>query len=331
MTFRVYVTSNEVPRSAFDILGSVSQVRVNRRPGVLARRTLLKEVADADGLLCLLTDRLDAQALARAGKLRVISNMAVGYDKVDLDEASWRGIMVTNTPDVLTETVADLAFGLILAVARRMVEADRYVREGRWKISWSPMQMVGTDVHGKTLGIYGLGGIGAAVAKRAKGFGMKVVYCGRTRNERAEREEGVEFADPDEVLGRADFLTLHVPLTPETRHLIGEREIARMKKSSFLINTSRGPVVDEKALYAALRRRRLAGAALDVFEKEPVGRDNPFGRLPNVILLPHMGSATVETRTAMAESAARNLAACLRGETPPNLVNREVLHRKPAP
>lgn len=327
MAFKVYVTSNEIPQSALDTLRLVAQVKANTKDGALPRSGLLKEVASVDAILCLLTDRMDATVMGRAKRLKVVGNMAVGYDNVDITEATRRGIMVTNTPEVLTETVADLTLGLILAVARRLVEADRFVRDGRWKVQWSPMMMVGTDMHGKTLGIYGLGRIGLAVARRAKGFGMKVLYNDSVRNERAEMEHGLVFSTLDSLLATADFITIHVPLTPETRHGIGRREISLMKRSAFLINTSRGPVVDEKALYAALARRKIAGAALDVFEKEPITRDNPLLRLPNAVLLPHMGSASLETRTAMAELATRNVVAALRGETPPNLVNREVLNR----
>lgn len=322
MTFEVYVTSDEVPKAALDVLRSVSHVRVNGVPGTLAREALLKEVRGADGVLCLLSDKMDGEVLSRASRLRVISVMAVGYDNVDLGEATRRGVMVTNTPDVLTETVADFTVALLLAIARRIVEADRYVREGGWTVSWTPMQMVGADVHGKTLGIYGLGRIGQAVARRARGFGLRTLYFSRSRNPRAERELGLEFVPMKELLARSDFITVHVPLTAETRHSIGVKEIAQMKRGAFLVNTSRGAVVDEGALRAALQRGRIAGAALDVFEKEPIGRDDPLTRRPNVVLLPHVGSATVETRTAMAVLAARNIVAALRGGTPPNLVNR---------
>lgn len=321
----MYVTSNEVPRSALDILKPLARVEANIKDGTLARKTLLREATDVDALLCLLTDTVDSTLMKTAKRLRVVGNMAVGYDNVDIAEATRRGIMVTNTPEVLTETTADLAVGLMLSVARRLAEADRYVRDGRWKVRWSPMMMVGTDVHGKTLGIYGLGRIGLAVARRARGFGMKVLYNDAFRNEEAEKEIGLAFAPFDDLLTTADFLTVHVPLTPETRHRIGRREIGLMKRGAFLINTSRGPVVDERALYLALAKRRIAGAGLDVYENEPIGPDSPLARLKSVVLLPHIGSATLETRTSMAEMAARNIVAALKGEVPPNLVNREVL------
>ena len=323
----MYVTSNEIPRSALDALKRIARVKVNTKDGALARKTLLEEVADVDALLCLLTDRVDATVMERAGRLKVVGNMSVCFDNVDVGEATRMGIMVTNTPEVLTETVADFTIGLMLTVARRIVEADRYVRGGRWRFQWSPMMMVGTDVYGKTLGIYGLGRIGLAVARRAKGFGMKVLYNDAVRNERAEVDNGIAFASLDDLLAEVDFLTIHVPLTPMTRHRIGRRELGLMKRSAFLINTSRGPVVDEKAVYSALARRRIAGAALDVFEEEPIGPRNPLARLTNVVLVPHIGSASIETRTAMAELAARNIVVALKGDTPPNLVNKEVLGR----
>lgn len=328
MTLHVFVTSDEIPPPALEVLRGVSRVRANREPGTLRRGALLEGVRGADGILCLLSDRIDAEVFSRAGRLRVVSNMAVGYDNVDLAEATRRGVMVTNTPDVLTETVADLTMGLIIAVSRRIVEADRYVREGGWRVSWTPMQMVGTDVHGKTLGIYGLGRIGLAVARRARGFGLTTLYSSRSRNARAEREAGLEYVSKEELLERSDYLTVHVPLTPETRHSIGEREIGKMKRGAFLVNTSRGAVVDERALRRALGRGRIAGAALDVFEEEPIGRSDPLTRLPNVVLLPHIGSASIETRTAMAVLAARNIVAALKGETPPSLVNHLVLRRR---
>lgn len=288
---------------------------------------LQEEVTDVDGLLCLLTDRIDAPIIKRAKRLRVISNIAVGYDNIDIDEATKKGIIVTNTPGVLTETVADLTVGLMLAIARRLPEADRYVREGKWKVRWSPMMMVGSDIHSKTLGIYGLGRIGMAVAKRVRGFDMKIIYFDSVRNKQAETEGGLSFVGLDELLTMSDFVTLHVPLTPETRHSIGRREFALMKNGAFLINTSRGPVVDERALYAALAKGKIAGAALDVFEKEPIGPGNPLAHLANVILLPHIGSASIETRTAMANLAASNMATALKGKIPPNVVNKAVVAR----
>jgi glyoxylate reductase len=263
---------------------------------------------------------VDSALIDNAKKLKVVANMAVGYDNVDLKAATERGIMVTNTPGILSETTADTAMMLILAVARRLTEADRYVRANKWT-SWTPKMMLGTDVHGKELGIYGLGRIGEEVAKRALGFDMKVSYYNRTRKLELERRYGITYKPFERLLKESDFVTIHVPLTPTTRHSIGARELSSMKQSAYLVNTSRGPVVDEASLIKALKDKAIAGAALDVFETEPLPPDSPLLGMDNVVLTPHIGSASVETRTAMAVLAARNLVAALKGEAPPNLVN----------
>jgi glyoxylate reductase len=277
---------------------------------------LARALHDVDGLLCLLTERIDAELLAGAPRLRAVANCAVGYDNVDVRAAAARGIVVTNTPDVLTESSADLAWALLLAAARRVAEGDRMIRAGRWR-GWSPDLLLGTDVHGATLGIVGLGRIGAAVARRGLGFGMRVVYTQRHRARRAPH--GVERLSLARLLAVADFVSLHVPLTAQTRHLIGARELARMKRTAVLVNTSRGAVVDETALVRALGRGRIAGAGLDVFEHEPrVPR--ALRAAPNVVLTPHIASATTATRARMAELAARNLAVALAGGAPPNRV-----------
>jgi glyoxylate reductase len=309
-------------------MASVASVKVYKGVAAPSRTTLLREVRDVDGLYCLLTERVDAELLDRAKKLKMVANMAVGFDNIDLKEATKRGILATNTPGVLTETVADTTFALILAAARRIVEADRYVAEGKWKVRWSPMMMVGTDVYGKTLGIYGLGRIGAAVAKRAKGFGMNLIYFDSLRNEGLEREYGIKFVPMGDLLRESDFLSIHVPLLPETRHSIGEKEFSLMKKTAFVINTARGPVVNEPDLVKALQAKKIAGAGLDVFENEPVKRTNPLLKMHNVVVLPHIASGSVETRTAMAEMAARNMVAGLTGEVPPQLLNKDVLSRR---
>ncbi|MGC8842726.1 MAG: 2-hydroxyacid dehydrogenase, partial [bacterium] len=248
----------------------------------------------------------------------------VGYDNIDVKEATRRKIMVTNTPGVLTETTADLTFALILATARRLVEADKFTRSGKWK-SWGPMLFLGRDVYGATLGIIGMGRIGQAVARRAKGFNMKIIYYSRRRNEEAEKELGAEYRELHSLLKEADIITIHTPLTEETYHLIGEKELSLMKPSAILINTARGAVVDQRALFKALKEKRIFGAGLDVYEKEPIDADDPLLELDNVVVLPHIGSATVETRGRMARMAAENLLAGLRGEIPQNLVNPEVL------
>jgi glyoxylate reductase len=255
--------------------------------------------------------------------------MAVGYDNIDVPAATTRGILVGNTPGVLTETTADLAFSLLMAAARRVVEADRYTRSGKWK-TWSPQVLLGQDIHGATLGIVGLGRIGSEVAQRARGFGMKILYHKTSRlNEADERKLGALYVpDLKALLAAADFVTLHVPLTPSTLHLIGEDEFAAMKPTAVLVNTSRGPVVDQRALYQALKSGRIFAAGLDVTEEEPIPLDDPLLTLENVIVLPHIGSASVETRKKMALMAAENLLAGLRGALPPYAVNPEALDKE---
>ena len=293
-----------------------ARARIYRGPQPIPRAVLLAEVRAADGLLCQLTERVDADLLAVAPHLRAVANCAVGYDNIDVAAAEARGVVVTNTPDVLTETSADLAWALLLAAARRVAEGDRLIRAGEWK-GWSPDLLVGTDVHGATLGIVGLGRIGAAVARRARAFDMRVLYAQRRRA--AGAPAGVRFAPLEAVLRRADFVSLHVPLTPATHHLIGARELRWMKPSAILVNTSRGSIVDERALARALASRRIAAAGLDVYEHEPhVPR--ALTRLPNVVLTPHIASATTATRTRMAVVAAQNLRAALAGREPPNRV-----------
>jgi len=295
----------------------------------MERTELLKRMDGVDGILCSIADRIDREVFERAPKLRVVANYGVGFDHIDVAEASVRGIVVTNTPGVLTDATADLAFALILAVARRVVEGDRMTREGRFRF-WSPMHFLGTQVSGKVLGIIGLGRIGQAVAKRARGFDMKVLYYSRSRPDpQTEAALGVAFAPLDELLAQSDFVSLHVPLTPDTRHLIGARELSLMKPSAFLINTARGPVVDEHALVAALQAGRLRGAGLDVYENEPQLAPG-LADLTNVVLLPHVGSATIETRTRMAEMAVDNLLAGLQGQRPPHALNWDVVQAKRA-
>ncbi|KXK01033.1 MAG: glyoxylate reductase [Nitrospira sp. OLB3] len=272
----------------------------------------------ADAAICTLTDRIDAAMLADIAHLKVLANYAVGYNNIDLAAASRQGIVVTNTPDVLTESTADLAWALMLAVARRVAEGDGYVRSGTWP-GWAPTQMLGTDVWGKTLGIVGMGRIGQAVARRASGFNMAVFYCSRTPFPQGVFPLGWERRDLLSLLRDADFISLHVPLTSETHHLIGHEELALMKPTAYLINTARGPVVDEAALVSALLQRRLAGAGLDVFEQEPAF--HPILReLKQVVLLPHLGSATLATRVRMGMICLENIAAVLAGAPAPNQV-----------
>ena len=288
---------------------------------------LVRRAADADALLTMLTDRIDAAVLDAGKQLRIVAQMAVGYDNVDVAAATERGILVTNTPGVLTETTADLAFALLLAAARRVVEGDRLTRTGGWK-SWHPSFLLGQDVHGATLGIVGLGQIGLAVARRARGFDMRILYHDRTRHPQAEAELGAEYVSLDRLLGESDFVSLHVPLASQTRHLIGQRELSLMKPSAVLVNAARGAVVDQQALCAALKERRIAAAGLDVAEIEPIPVDDPLLTLDNVVVTPHIGSASVATRARMAEMAVESVLQALRGELPSNCVNAEAFSRR---
>lgn len=286
------------------------------------RAEVLRRVADKDGLICLLTEKIDYELLAAGPSLRTVANIAVGFDNIDLDACTRRGVAVSNTPGVLDDTTADFAWTLLMTVARRLVEGDALCRSGQWK-GWNLDQLVGADIWGKTLGILGFGRIGRAVARRANGFGMRIIYNDAVRAPaEIEGELRAEYVERDAVLREADFVSLHVPLLPATRGLIGARELALMKPTAFLINTSRGPVVQEAALIAALEQRQIAGAALDVFEREPqIGH----GLLrPNVVLAPHLASASVETRTRMAMMAVENTIAFFEGRRPPNFLNPDV-------
>ena len=290
--------------------------------GAPSPEDLARGAGEADGLLCLLTDSIDAGLLVRCPRLRAISSCSVGVDHVDLEAATARGIPVGHTPGVLTETTAELAFALLLAAARRVVEADRFVREGRWAWAnrWEPDGFLGRDLHGATLGIVGLGPIGRAVAARARAFGMKLLGWSRTRR----RVAGVEWVALEDLLRRSDFVTIHVALAPETRGLLDASAIGRMRPGAVLVNTARGGIVDEAALADALRRGRLAAAALDVFEHEPLEAASPLRAAPNLTLTPHIGSASVRTRTRMAELAVENLLAGLEGRPMPHCANPRV-------
>ncbi|MGE5594730.1 MAG: 2-hydroxyacid dehydrogenase [Hyphomicrobiales bacterium] len=285
------------------------------------RETLAVRLASANAILSLLTERFDEDLLRGAPRLRIIANMAVGYDNIDPALAAAHGIWVTNTPGVLAETTADFAFALLMAAARRVVESDRDARAGGWK-TWSPTGFLGPDVHGATIGIVGLGEIGLAMARRARGFEMRVLYASRSRRPEAERELGLEWAALDDLLRQSAFISLHTPLTPETRQLIGRREFELMQPSAILVNTARGPVVDQDALVDALRAGRIGGAALDVTDPEPLPAGHPLFDFPNVIVTPHIASASLATRARMAEIAARNIIAALGGREPPNALNR---------
>ena len=285
---------------------------------------LLEKVAGLDGLVCLLTDQIDGQLMdAAGGSLRVISQMAVGFDNIDIAAATERGIPVGNTPGVLTDTTVDFAFALLMAAARRIVEGERYVKDGNW-VTWEPTLLMGQDVHDATLGLVGLGRIGQGMARRARGFGMRVIYSDPTADEAEGKELEAEAYELDDLLAESDFVSLHVPLTPETTPLMGKREFELMKPSAILINTARGPAVDPSALYQALKEGEIAYAALDVTEPEPISVDDPLLTLDNCLIVPHIASSSLATRSRMATMAAENLEAGLNGAELPHCVNPEV-------
>ncbi len=320
MKSKVYVT-RQVPEAGIAMLRNECEIEVWEGELPVPRDVLLEKVRDIDGLYSLLTDRVDPELLDVAPRLCVVSNMAVGYDNIDVAACTARGIPVGHTPGVLTDTTADFAWTLLMAAARRVVEGADYVRAGRWK-TWGPMLLMGRDVHGATLGIVGIGRIGQAVARRARGFDMRILYYDPYVPDAGI--EGAASAGLDTLLAEADFVTLHVPLTEMTYHLIGREELRKMKPSAVLINTARGGVVDPEALYEALRDGQIARAALDVTEPEPIPAEHPLLTLSNCIVVPHIASASVATRTRMATMAAENLLAGLRGEPLPNCVNPEV-------
>ncbi len=317
--------SRKIPDSGISLLKGKHDVAVSKLDGVLPKKDLIKNVKGKDALLCLLTDKVDEEVMDASPKLKIISNYAVGFDNIDVAAATKRKIIVTNTPGVLTETVAEHAFALMLGIARRIVESDAYTRKGKYK-AWAPMLLLGSDLNGKTLGILGLGRIGSAVAQRARGFGMNIIYYDAMRNEQFEKEFGAQFVSTDQLFRLSDFISVHVPLLPATRHLVGYRQLLMMKKTAYLINTSRGPIIDEKALVKALKQKVIAGAALDVYENEPRLAAG-LARLENVILTPHTASATIETRSKMSVLAAQSIIDYFDGKTPVNVVNRESLQK----
>jgi len=294
---------------------------------------LLEKAKEVDAMATLLTDKIDCNLLQQAKKLRIIAQYAVGYDNIDVECATRLGIYVTNTPGVLTEATAELTWALILATARRIVEADHFVRWGEWyrlRTGWHPLMLLGVELKDKVLGVIGLGRIGSRVAEIAvKGFGMKVIYYDIIRREDLEKELGVEYRDLDQLLQEADIVTIHVPLTKDTYHLINEERLKKMKRTAILVNTARGAVVDTDALVKALREGWIAGAGLDVHEQEPLDPNHPITALKNVVLAPHIGSATYKTRHAMAELVAENLIAFYEGRIPPTLVNKDVVKIRP--
>jgi len=327
---KVYAT-RKLPEEAMKTLESKFSVEVWPDEMPPPKSLLIEKVKEIDGLVCLLTESIDRKVINASGsQLRGISQVAVGFNNIDVKAAAEKGIYVTNTPGVLTDTTADFAFTLLMAVARRVAEADRYVKAGKWKVPWGLMVIVGQDIWGKTIGIIGMGRIGSAVANRAKGMNMKVLYYDVVRNEQAEKEVGANYVDLETLLRESDFVTVHVPLFPSTHHLINEKRLKMMKKTACLINTSRGPVVDEKALYKALTEGWIWAAGLDVWEQEPTDPSNPLLKLENVTAAPHISSGSIATRTKMAVMAAENMVAILEGRVPPNLVNKEVLKVRPA-
>ncbi len=314
----------EAPRKMLDEHFEVDYWSRPERP---PRAELLRRVADKEALVCLLTEKINDELLAAAPKLRIVANVAVGFDNIDVPACTRRRVVASNTPGVLDETTADFAWTLLMAIARRVLEGDQLVRSGQWT-GWNLDQLCGGDVWGKTLGLLGFGRIGRAVARRTRGFQMRVIYNDAVRAPaEVEKELNVEFLERDQVLAEADFISVHVPLLPETRHLISAPQLARMKRTAYLINTSRGPVVDEAALLAALEAGQIAGAALDVHEKEPQVHPGLMKRA-DVILTPHIASASVETRTRMATIAAENVIAVFAGRRPPTALNPEVLGTK---
>ncbi len=319
----VYVT-RMIPQENLEDLRKSFDVDVNPDDRALAKEELKARVAGRDAVVSLLTDTIDGEVLDAAGpQLRIVANYAVGYNNFDLEAASRRGVILTNTPGVLDDATATHTIALLLATARRIAEADKYVREGRWK-GWAPLFFVGLDVDHKTLGIAGLGRIGRNVARKARAFQMDILYSDVRRDLEFEQLVDARFVDKEQLLRQSDFLSLHVPLLPETRHYIGEAELALMKETAVLINASRGPVVDEKALVRALRARRIWGAGLDVFENEPV-LEPGLAELDNVVIVPHIASATPATRLAMGRIAVGNIVKVLGGRPPDTCVNPEVL------
>jgi glyoxylate reductase len=313
---RVFIT-RKIPEAGPNLLKQAGfEVEISDLDGVLPREELLKKVKGADAILSLLTDKINGEVMDAAGsQLKIVANYAVGYDNFDLAAAKQRNVIMTNTPEVLTESVAEHTIALMFNIARRIVESDQFMRDGKYT-AWAPMLFLGNDLVGKTLGLVGMGRIGGAVARRmCDGFEMKILYYDRARSEDLEKQYKMEYADLETLLKNSDFVSIHLPLTPETRHLIGEPQFKMMKKTAYLINTARGPIINEKALVNALKNGEIKGAALDVYEEEPKMAAG-LAELPNTVLTPHTASATEETRSAMSELAAKNIIAVLSGQPP---------------
>jgi glyoxylate reductase len=318
---KVYVT-RRIPEAGLAMLKAKFEVVVNPEDRPLTRKELLSNIADADGVLCLLTDRIDGEVFDSAKKTRGFANYAVGYDNMDVAEATRRKIPLSNTPDVLTNATAEMAWALLFSAARRVIESDAVMRSGTWK-GWGPLQFIGQDVTGATLGIIGAGRIGRAFAMKSRGFDMKVLYTDEYPCQELEEKLGAKKVSLAELLAQSDFVSVHVPLMPSTRHLIDDKALSLMKRTAVLINTSRGPVVDEAALVRALKAGTIAAAGIDVYEHEPKAEEG-LAELSNVVMTPHTASATVVSRNGMATKAAINLIAMIEGRRPPDCINPEI-------
>lgn len=311
----IYIT-RKLPQTVIEPLNQEFQVEMWEKEDVaVPRDVLLEKASGASALITMLSDGVDTELLEHAKELKVVANLAVGHDNIDLEAAKQNGVVICNTPDVLTDTTADLTFGLLMAAARRIVEADRYIKEGKWK-SWSPLLLSGADIHHKTIGIVGMGSIGEAVAKRAKGFDMDILYHNRSRKPEAEERLGASYVSLDELLVQSDFVVVLAPLTSETEGLFQKEQFQAMKKSAFFINAARGAIVNEEALTEALKTGEIAGAGLDVFVKEPIDPDHPLLSLENVVALPHIASSSTETRIGMMNLCVQNIQAVLKGDKP---------------
>lgn len=319
------LVTRRIMEPAIELLKKYGEVEVNPYDRPMTREELLKAISDKDAVLTQLVDKVDAEFFDHGKNVKIVANYAVGFDNIDVQEATKRGVYITNTPDVLTNATAELAWALLFAAARRIVESDKFMRSGQYK-SWGPMLFLGKGITGKTLGIIGAGRIGQAFARMSRGFNMKILYYDFERKESFEKGFGAQFVQLDQLLKESDFISIHVPLTPQTRHLISEKEFGLMKPSAILINTARGPIVDEKALVRALKDKKIFAAGLDVYEKEPAFEPE-LASLDNVVMLPHIGSATEESRLDMAMLAANNIVDFIEGKTPRTLVNKEVLNK----
>ena len=324
---RVFVTRQFFPE-ALEVLTDAADTEVWPYDEPPTPEQLLGKVVEADGILTNIMDRIDADVFQAAHRLKVVSQLGVGVDNIDVAEATRRGVLVGNTPGVLAKATADIAFGLLMSAARRISEGDRWLRAGNWKMQYHPMVWLGAEVHGATLGIIGMGQIGVEMAKRARGFDMRVIYYSRTRKLELESQLGMEYFEPSDLLSTADFVTLHIPLTLETRHFIGERELRLMKPTAILVNTARGAVVDSQALYTALKEGWISGAALDVTDPEPILPDDPLLTLDNLVITPHIGSASIDSRRRTCLLAARNVVAGIEGRRLEACANPEVYAAK---